>query len=533
MDGSTFDRLTRAVSSAGSRRRLLGLLTSVGLGGLLRQLDDGASEAKRHHGRNRGHHPGKHKRHRKGKRKGNGGGGGGVGGPGPCTANGGACNQNSDCCSETCFGQVCAAPVTTCGGVACPAGATGCCPNGGCCQSPANQCNGAGLCCAPNCGGRECGTDGCGNSGTCGSCRNGQTCNTQTGQCQGGQTCSPQNCPNGCCDDNGDCQPGTTVQACGTGGEVCAVCLHGQTCNGPNGQCEGQPTCDPESCPQGCCDTFAGTCQPGNNASFCGTGGAACVTCQPAQRCTQTGQCEDEYSCDSENCNGCCDPAPFVSGAVCRIGTSTAACGQDGQSCQVCRGSAAVCQGGLCECTPDCQNKTCGDDGCGGTCGTCAPNQFCLEQNDPTNWFCEDKCTTRNCPNGCCDATGTCQPGNTDAVCGTFGASCQACAGTCQGCFNGACAHRCDCGGSPDCSGISTCDVGPDFCCQPVDGVNTCSMESSGPPCCPPAICRITPMNGLTCCWPGGESPPDGNPMNCCSGGIDFNGHCCPRERCS
>lgn len=81
MDGSTFDRLTRAVSTAGSRRRVLSLLTSVGLGGLLSTLDDDESVAKREHGRNRGHHPGKHKRRNKRKRKGNGGGGGGRGGP--------------------------------------------------------------------------------------------------------------------------------------------------------------------------------------------------------------------------------------------------------------------------------------------------------------------------------------------------------------------------------------------------------------------------------------------------------------------
>lgn len=69
MDGSTFDRLTCAVSNFGSRRRLLGLLTGVGLGGLLTQLDDEAIEAKRKHGRNRGHHPGKGKDNRKGQRK--------------------------------------------------------------------------------------------------------------------------------------------------------------------------------------------------------------------------------------------------------------------------------------------------------------------------------------------------------------------------------------------------------------------------------------------------------------------------------
>ena len=40
-----------------------------------------------------------------------------------------------------------------------------------------------------------------------------------------------------------------------------------------------------------------------------------------------------------------------------------------------------VCHEKLC-CTPNCENsdgspKECGHDGCGGTCGTCAPNQTC------------------------------------------------------------------------------------------------------------------------------------------------------------
>ena len=122
-----------------------------------------------------------------------------------CTENGSACQQHSDCCTGNCFNQQCAATVSTCGGQACHSGATGCCAGdagsgGGCCQPPNNQCNTTGgqpgLCCAPNCNGRECGPDGCGNDGTCGSCAPGQTCSAN-GKCQGKPTCSPANCPEG------------------------------------------------------------------------------------------------------------------------------------------------------------------------------------------------------------------------------------------------------------------------------------------------------------------------------------------------
>ena len=84
-----------------------------------------------------------------------------------------------------CFGQVCAAKPATCqvngSSQTCSSTATGRCAGDGCCQPPANQCNTtggqAGLCRAPNCSGKQCGPDGCGNGGTCGDCLPGQTCN--------------------------------------------------------------------------------------------------------------------------------------------------------------------------------------------------------------------------------------------------------------------------------------------------------------------------------------------------------------------
>jgi hypothetical protein len=39
------------------------------------------------------------------------------------------------------------------------------------------------------------------------------------------------------------------------------------------------------------------------------------------------------------------------------------------------------CKAGVCvACSPDCQGKECGDDGCGGTCGTCSDAQTCNEE---------------------------------------------------------------------------------------------------------------------------------------------------------
>ena len=35
------------------------------------------------------------------------------------------------------------------------------------------------------------------------------------------------------------------------------------------------------------------------------------------------------------------------------------------------------CQDGTCVCKPNCDNRNCGEDGCGSVCGTCATNQWC------------------------------------------------------------------------------------------------------------------------------------------------------------
>jgi hypothetical protein len=320
MEGSAFDRLARAVSRAGSRRRLLGLVTSVGLGGLLSQLDDASTEAKRkRHGRKRSHRPGKHKDNRKGKRKKKGG--------GQCGDTGSDCSQNSDCCSNNCFDFSCAAKVHTCGtgdtakqcvppangcaGGACCYGMAAC--GDSCCEAPANQCNPQGECCVPNCAGRQCGPDGCGAGGACGSCPGGQTC-SDDGQCVA--TCNPQNCPNGCCDVEGKCQLGITRDACGRNGELCEACPSGETCV-DDGVCRNVA---------GTCTTNRATCgqglhSPCNSNDFCscdlttdGTQVCRSTVFQCGVSCNSNADCESGRVCVP--CAGC-RPANRLCVAVC------------------------------------------------------------------------------------------------------------------------------------------------------------------------------------------------------------------------
>ena len=54
-------------------------------------------------------------------------------------------------------------------------------------------------------------------------------------------------------------------------------------------------------------------------------------------------------------------------------------------------------------CTPDCKNKTCGDNGCGGSCGTCTSGMSCNE-----NGQCQgDACATATVCNTSADCGST------------------------------------------------------------------------------------------------------------------------------
>lgn len=44
-----------------------------------------------------------------------------------------------------------------------------------------------------------------------------------------------------------------------------------------------------------------------------------------------------------------------------------------------CSGTNQVCDDGSCVCVPDCAGAECGDDGCGGSCGSCTPPDICDE----------------------------------------------------------------------------------------------------------------------------------------------------------
>ena len=228
--------------------------------------------------------------------------------------------------------------------------------------------------------------------------------------------CLPFDCPPGsCCQDTPpgndiSCIPLGSLDGTGTcydpGTGICHACPDGTLCDVATGSC----VCSPLSCPDGCCipagaignaDDLCvpnGSGEPVNTpgpfsgAFVCGTGGSFCNLCSVGT----------VFS-------GCCDAT-----GACRAGTSNAACGSDGKLCEVCE-----------------NDSSCGiDQACtGGTTTT------------TTSTTTAGPCGIDNCP-GCCDASGTCQPGNAKSACGINGDACKACGGKrkCKG--NGTCKKR-------------------------------------------------------------------------------------------
>ncbi|MGH2616400.1 MAG: hypothetical protein ACRDJC_14245, partial [Thermomicrobiales bacterium] len=267
-----------------------------------------------------------------------------------------------------------------------------------------------GLCCAPNCAGRTCGPDGCGNANGCGACPAGQNCDDDTGQC----LCDEQSCADGCCDAGGRCQPGNTEGACGSNGGTCAQCTAQQDCvDGAcvmiacTGSCSNDNDCpDIRNC---VCNRAQGACcQRTCAGKVCGPDGCGggCGECPPHATCNGDGAC----ACDVVQCAGtCCAP-----GQVCDLASSPNRC-----------------------CTPEppattCAGGKCGDvtNTCGQTvnCGAC-PAQTCRTVVcNATTHVCDyaiqlngqpgTNCTTQCCSGACCAAGTFCANGQCVVTCG-------------------------------------------------------------------------------------------------------------------
>ena len=224
---------------------------------------------------------------------------------------------------------------------------------------------------------------------------------------------------------------GSAVPSCGdlacNGSETCATCA---------GDCG---ACNVAYCGNGACD----------GDEFCGTCAGDCGAC-PGEGCGDDA-CAGDETC--RNCPGDCGACPTAvcgDGACAATTESCASCDADCGACPVLCGGV-VCKAGLdcvdghCQapCASSCDGKVCGDDGCGGSCGTCASGS-CVDGR------CEIACAAQ------CDGK----------TCGDDG-----CGGSCGTCASGSCvAGRCQtadpCGGVPE-AGCCTADHGVRRC---IDG---------------------------------------------------------------
>ncbi|KYK26716.1 hypothetical protein AYK26_07195 [Euryarchaeota archaeon SM23-78] len=118
---------------------------------------------------------------------------------------------------------------------------------------------------------------------------------------------------------------------------------------------------------------------------YCRLSDGVCV------KCLSAGHCDDGNDCTTDTCSS---------------NTCTHSNLADNTSCTNCQGSSCECQDGFCTCAPDCSAKECGDDGCGGSCGSCSSyinNTICYDDGTCNNGVCSFSTNTPIQSSDCCD----------------------------------------------------------------------------------------------------------------------------------
>ena len=304
--------------------------------------------------------------------------------PGSCASAGAECGKVTNGCGGT----------LDCGG----------CPEGKACGTvEPNRCGEAG-CVPTTCAAAlaECGVveDGCGGTLDCGTCPSGEVCGVETPNRCG---CTPITCA-------------TAGIACGVapdgcGGMVsCGGCPGGVPC--VNGACGCTPSCAGKQCGGDGCGGSCGSC---NNGASCS--GGQCVKGSCGGHCGS----QEPVSCGNK-CQCYCDAVCFQYGDCCD------------DVCTQCGGTFPdTC------CTPQCGGKQCGDDGCGGSCGSCGVGFECASNQCAV---CQPKCDGKVCGgDGCGGSCGGCEGGT---QCGPEG-QCLACVPDCKGmqCGDDGCGGSC------------------------------------------------------------------------------------------
>jgi hypothetical protein len=294
MDPRRFDQMTTALGRAGTRRGLLGLLTTLPvLGGLVASLhesEESAAKGRHKHGKGKGKGKGKHTakgkpNHRRQAHQRQA--GGAAAKPDKCTPN--------KTCAQWCasvFGantpaaKACTSEANKCQGL--------CSTQSGCLTNETPPAPSA-VCCVRN------------SSGYCTDYA-GATCCSGTQVCRNGQCgCTPE-----CI--GKECGPDGCGGQCGPGCAACETCLSDGTCSTP---CNGEGCCDGTTClptiPVCRERTLDGTCQVAAVGTACPPieGGTTEATCHADGRCCVdsgkfAGGVPDQFclrlNCCSETC---------------------------------------------------------------------------------------------------------------------------------------------------------------------------------------------------------------------------------------
>ncbi|HZU81291.1 MAG TPA: hypothetical protein VE987_00160, partial [Polyangiaceae bacterium] len=233
-----------------------------------------------------------------------------------------------------------------------------------------------------------------------------------------GETCDPADPAAPCpvpadCDDRNPCTNDFVSYLDKSGNPCSAICAHDYTGHGDGTPCAfavdggvgAAGVCRAHACCTGCWS--GSSCMGGAAVSECGAGGAGCVDCTvDAGDCVSpacgAGACSWSPLADGTGCahgggacsggaccTGCLAPIDADGGVdggarACLTGAASDACGSGGATCSVCGAQGCgVPDGGVGErclgCRPSCAGRTCGDDGCGGSCGRCSiANDVCV-----------------------------------------------------------------------------------------------------------------------------------------------------------
>jgi hypothetical protein len=360
------------------------------------------------------------------------------------------------------------------------------------CTDDADCCSGETACREGRCSNPECApvagsclSDGECCSGLCdfGVCRtrllfSGEACQAD-GQCASGQ------CDGVCADCLAKgmiCGQFVAGRCCGTCDEMTDRCTGNGLAAPARAQCS-----KPEHCRSGLC--------------------AASGLCSA---CSVAGPCSEDFECCSNDCDaGSCSPCTWT-GAPAPLPDVPPDTVPDSTAVQCCDGTPPSIVGGLVQCCqPQCDGIECGDDGCMGSCGSCAVGSICAAGKCEV---CTPNCSGRACGDDGCG--GSCGPCSKPDTCKN--GQCVACIPSCAGkvCGGDGCGGSCG-----ECDGDLVCYERA--CCEPVScSGRACGTDGCGRSCgtCAPGLLCNANYQCEANCGRGDERCTGAGAVECCAG---------------